>query len=335
MSTTNQEIINYVKANFGNYSSSLKDQINTILDNLLQNKCSIPYSVTFPYTVLGVSVSSNSNRSLNLCIIVPNLFRLCFVQPKLYIPNICPVFDDKNKNTKYIPLLLDKKTIQSFLYYGFSTNIYKYPPPNSISNTYLADKLAPILNSKRKTNYGFYTSAAQIFNQIYPRDCLLVQVLEFNNAINEALNSFAQNSVIANYTIPWSAIGLCLCTTGNLNDTSILQSNKTLSRLDLISINNFNIADKTRYYGVTTSSNSKTANIILNNSIYQIISYATQVYTDTLEQIEYFFLSKSYCLKTYMQPSNIPKLLQYYNNYVNIQTNIDINYSNSSYYNTK
>jgi hypothetical protein len=27
--------------------------------------------------------------------------------------------------------------------------------------------------------------------------------------------------------------------------------------------------------------------------------------------------------------------LQYYNNYVNIQTNIDINYSNNSYYNTK
>ena len=322
MSLSNQDIINYVKINFGNSYSSLGKQIDLILNNLLENKCSIPYSITFAYTVLGASVSSNSNRSLNLCIIVPNLFRLCFVQNKLYIPNICPVFDDKNRNTKYIPLLLDKKTIKSFLYYGFSTDIYKYPPPTNISDTFLEDKLLPILNSKRKTNY-----------QIYPYDCLLVQVMKFNNAINEAINSFANNSVISNYTIPWRSIAICLCTNGVLNDTDIIESNKVLSRLDLITINNFNIADKTRYYGVSTAPNSGTTNIILNNSIYQIINNAMEVYTDTLEQIEYFFLNKKYCLKNYMEPNNIPKLLKYYNNYVNIQRNIDLNYSNKSYSN--
>lgn len=327
MSITNQDIINYVKKNFGNESSSLAKQIEIILNNLLENKCSIPYSITFPYTVLGVSLSSNSNRSLNLCIITPNLFRLCFVQNKLYIPNICPVFDDKNRNTKYIPLLLDKKTIKSFLYYGFSTNIYKYPPPTNISDTYLIDKLIPILNSKVKTNYGFYSSATEIFIQIYPTDCLLVQILQFNKAINSALNSFAKNSVIPNYTIPWNATALCLCTSGIIDETIVLQTSKILSRLDLITINNFNVADKTRYYGTPAGPNSITTNIILNNSIYQIITYALDVYTDTLEQIEYFILNKKYCLKDYMQPSNIPKLLQYYNNYVNIQTNIDINYS--------
>ena len=330
MSITNQDIINYVKKNFGNSFSSLAEQIDIILNNLLENKCSIPYSITFPYTVLGVSLSSNSNRSLNLCIITPNLFRLCFVQNKLYIPNICPVFDDKNRNTKYIPLLLDKKTIKSFLYYGFSTNIYKYPPPTNISDTYLIDKLIPILNSKDKTNYGFYTSATEIFIQIYPTDCLLIQILQFNKAIKNALNSFAKNSVIANYSIPWNATSLCLCTSGIINETIVLQTSKILSRLDLITINNFNVADKTKYYGVTAVPKSNTTNIILNNSIYQIITYALDVYTDTLEQIEYFILNKKYCLKDYMQPSNIPKLLQYYNNYVNIQTNIDNNYSDNN-----
>jgi len=329
MSITNQDIINYVKKNFGNSFSSLAGQIDIILNNLLENKCSIPYSITFPYTVLGVSLSSNSNRSLNLCIITPNLFRLCFVQNKLYIPNICPVFDDKNRNTKYIPLLLDKKTIKSFLYYGFSTNIYKYPPPTNISDTYLIDKLIPILNSKDKTNYGFYTSATEIFTQIYPTDCLLIQILQFNKAIKNALNSFAKNSVIANYSIPWNATALCLCTSGIIDETIVLQTNKILSRLDLITINNFNVADKTKYYGVTAVPKSNTTNIILNNSIYQIITYALDVYTDTLEQIEYFILNKKYCLKDYMQPSNIPKLLQYYNNYVNIQTDIDNNYSDN------
>ena len=330
MSITNQDIINYVKKNFGNSFSSLAEQIDIILNNLLENKCSIPYSITFPYTVLGVSLSSNSNRSLNLCIITPNLFRLCFVQNKLYIPNICPVFDDKNRNTKYIPLLLDKKTIKSFLYYGFSTNIYKYPPPTNISDTYLIDKLIPILNSKDKTNYGFYTSATEIFIQIYPTDCLLIQILQFNKAIKNALNSFAKNSVISNYSIPWNATSLCLCTSGIINETIVLQTSKILSRLDLITINNFNVADKTKYYGVTAVPKSNTTNIILNNSIYQIITYALDVYTDTLEQIEYFILNKKYCLKDYMQPSNIPKLLQYYNNYVNIQTNIDNNYSDNN-----
>lgn len=330
MSITNQDIINYVKKNFGNSFSSLAEQIDIILNNLLEKKCSIPYSITFPYTVLGVSLSSNSNRSLNLCIITPNLFRLCFVQNKLYIPNICPVFDDKNRNTKYIPLLLDKKTIKSFLYYGFSTNIYKYPPPTNISDTYLIDKLIPILNSKDKTNYGFYTSATEIFIQIYPTDCLLIQILQFNKAIKNALNSFAKNSVIANYSIPWNATALCLCTSGIIDETIVLQTSKILSRLDLITINNFNVADKTKYYGVTAVPKSNTTNIILNNSIYQIITYALDVYTDTLEQIEYFILNKKYCLKDYMQPSNIPKLLQYYNNYVNIQTNIDNNYSDNN-----
>jgi hypothetical protein len=255
---------------------------------------------------------------------------LCFVQNKLYIPNICPVFDDKNRNTKYIPLLLDKKTIKSFLYYGFSTNIYKYPPPTNISDTYLIDKLIPILNSKDKTNYGFYTSATEIFIQIYPTDCLLIQILQFNKAIKNALNSFAKNSVISNYSIPWNATSLCLCTSGIINETIVLQTSKILSRLDLITINNFNVADKTKYYGVTAVPKSNTTNIILNNSIYQIITYALDVYTDTLEQIEYFILNKKYCLKDYMQPSNIPKLLQYYNNYVNIQTNIDNNYSDNN-----
>jgi hypothetical protein len=332
MSFSNQDIINFVKKNFGN-ASSLSKEIDIILNNLLETKCSIPYSITFPYTVLGVSISSNSNRSLNLCIITPNLFRLCFVQNKLYIPNICPIFDDKNKNTKYIPLLLDKKTIQSFLYYGFSTNIYKYPPPTSISDTYLIDKLIPILNSKDKTNYGFYTSATEIFIQIYPKDCLLIQVLQFNKGIKNALNSFAKNSVIANYSIPWKTTSICLCTSGIINDTIILEANKILSRLDLIAINNFNVGDKSRYYGLPNETNSISKNIILNNSIYQIISYALEVYTDILEQIEYFILNKKYCLKNYMQSSNIPKLLKYYNNYVNIQTNIDNNYSNSSYNN--
>ena len=38
-------------------------------------------------------------------------------------------------------------------------------------------------------------------------------------------------------------------------------------------------------------------------------------------------LGKDYCLKDYMRASNIPTLIEYYTNYVNIQQDIDRNYS--------
>ena len=327
MNTTNQQIIDYVKANFGAFNNSLANQIDLILNNLLTVKCSIPYSVTFPYTILGATISNNSNRSLNLVIIVPNLFRLCYIQPKVYIPNICPIFDDKNINTKYIPLLLNSKIIKSFLYYGFSTNIYKYDSSRKISNNFITDKLKIILSSKFKTNYGFYTSATEIFALIYPDDSLLVQILKFNVKINDAITSYANNSVIPNFVIPWRATGECLCTSGDINFTSVIEIDKVLTRLDLLTINNFNVNDRSKYYGISVLAEISTNTIISKNSIYQIINNAQNVYTDVLEQIEYFILNKEYCLKDYMRPSNIPTLLEYYENYASNQENIDKNYS--------
>jgi len=323
----NAAIINYVKKYFGNTYKDQSKQVDIILNNLIDGNCSVPYNDVFPYTIVGTCLTNNSNHLITLCLLVPNLFRQCFILNKIYIPNICPTFDYKGRTMKYIPLLIDNNLMKSFLYYGFSSNIYTYTPPSKdLIDAYLVSKLKSLLIANDK-QYGFYTRADVIFFQIYPPDSLLVQILELNGLLLKGVYSFTYNTVAPQYNIPWNAVKGCICNDGIINNTIIVPVIANLTRVEYLSITNFNTFNKTKHY----NTQNPALNTLYDNSIYTVITAALEVYQDVILQIQYFIQNKCYGLKSYMYPSNIPTLLESYKNYYNNQLFIDTYDSNSQF----
>lgn len=323
----NAAIIEYVKKYFGNNYKDTTEEVDSILNNLIEGYCSVPYTDSFPYTIVGTCLTNNSNHLITLCLLVPNLFRQCFILNKVYIPNICPTFDYKGRTMKYIPLLINNNLMKSFLYYGFSTNIYTYTPPSKdLKDTYLATKLKS-LGVKKDKPYGFYTRPDFIFYKIYPQDCLINEILRLNGLLLKGVDSFINNTVAPQYDIPWAAVKACICNDGILNNTIIIPVIANLTRVEYLSITNFNTFNKTKHY----NTKNPALTTIYDNSIYTVISAALEVYQDILLQIEYFLHGKCYAPKSYMSPSNIPAMIDAYTNYYNNQLFIDTYDSNSEF----
>jgi len=323
----NAAIIQYVKKYFGNTYKDASKEVDTILNSLIDGYCSVPYTDVFPYTIVGTVLTNNSNHLITLCLLVPNLFRQCFLLDKLYIPNICPTFDYRGRTTKYVPLLINNTLMKSFLYYGFSTSIYTYkPPPQNLKDSYVIYKLKQ-LGIKKDKPYGFYTRPDFIFFQIYPADCLIVEILKLNGLLLKGVESFADNTVTSQYNIPWAAIKGCICVDGIINNTIVIPVIANLTRIEYLSITNFNTYNKTKHY----NTKNPVLNTLYDNSIYTVISAALEVYQDTLLQIDYYLHGKCYVPKDYMLPSNIPNLINSYTKYYNNQLFIDTYDSNSEF----
>ena len=61
---------------------------------------------------------------------------------------------------------------------------------------------------------------------------------------------------------------------------------------------------------------------LLENNIFIVLGYATEVYNDVLQQIKYYVQSKTYCLQDYMNPSILPTLNELYDNYKKNEANV-------------
>jgi hypothetical protein len=326
--TQNQEIVQFIKNFFGRNYKDIESEVDIILNNVSNTPCAVPYPNLFPYSIVGLgTLTNNSNHLITLSILTPNLFRKCFVQNKLLIPNICPTFSYRGRTSKYIPLLLDPDLIKSFLYYGFSSNIYDYTPPSIDLNQNFVEHRLSILNLGKDKEYDFKTRSDFVFVQIYKLNSLLIQVLELNALLIKGVHAFTNNLVIRNFDVPWNSVKTCICNDGIVKDTYVIPLKVTLSRAELLSINNFITFDKTTHY----DTQDPFLNVFYSNSIFNVINAAVTVTRDTLQQIQYLYDNKQYNLKSYMLPSNIPKLLELYKNYYNNQINIDTNYSNSDY----
>jgi hypothetical protein len=323
----NAAIIDYVKKYFGDKYKDESKQVDIILNNLIEGYCSVPYTDVFPYTIVGTVLTNNSNHLITLGILVPNLFRQCFILDKVYFPNICPTFDYRGRTTKYIPLLINNNLIKSLLYYGFSTSIYTYkPPPQDLKETYIPYKLKQLGITKDKPT-GFYTRPDFIFFQIFPADCLIVEILKLNGLLLRGVQSFTNNTVTYQYDIPWASIKACVCQDGILNNTIVIPLIANLTRIEYLSITNFNTYSKTKHY----NTKNPVLTSLYDNSIYTIISAAVEVYQDILVQIDYYLHGKCYVPESYMSPSNIPNLIETYTKYYNNQLFIDTYDSNSEF----
>jgi hypothetical protein len=290
-------------------NQDLVNEIDYILNNLESNEssCSIPYSKNSSMTIVGLNFYTNS---FNYSFLIPNLFRKCFIQKNIPIPNICPNFEKNNVIKNYLPLLLDKKYIKGFLYFNYSSDIYNNNSFDSSLTDVMKNKINNILSSKRGTNYGNYTQAPVIFNYIYSPNSILIQLLNFNLVLNNAEKAYSNQKVMKPFQIPWNVLLYCSCNENiidfdntNTNNPAT-RLNKALNQTDLNQINLLNSRIKI-------------------SEIFQILEYALQVYSDIVVEIEYFMLSKDYNRPSYMDVSNLDLLNKLYNNYKNNQKIVD------------
>lgn len=311
--SSNENILNYINKNFKN-SNTLSTEINKIFNDLVKYNCSIPFEFSKNIVINGVEV--DYVNLINLVFLVPNLFRKCYYNDTITIPNVCPKFTFNSVVTFYYPLLIDENLIKSFLYFNFPSNIYNYTISDGIQNILRKNN---IIKKKINTNYGSYTTPLGIFNIIYDKNSLLNQLVLFSEYINLSDFYVSNSKIVDSFKIIWDYTVFCISYTQSIDDTYIIGNNIRSNIISQVTAKNmFNIRN------AIYSLNSRSNDIFFYKTIFTILEYAQEVYQDVLLELSYFMNSKEYCKKDYMNISNIPELTSMYNVFYKNQV-----YSNS------
>jgi len=314
--SSNEDILNYINKYFNNNNIETDDVLNGEIDKIFKEltkyKCSIPYEITTNVIINGVEL--DDINIINLVYLIPNLFRKCYSNDTVSVPSICPKFTFNTSITFYYPLLIDKDLIKSFLYFNCPSNIYNYTFNDGIKN--VIKEKQEIIYKKKNTTSSSYTAEYEIFKIIYDKNSLINQLILFNKYINKSNYSVSNNKLISNFKILWDYTSSCITYTNSIDDSYIIgNNNKTDDVSEVTAKNLFDIKS------IINNSGNNTKFFI---TIYNILSYAEEVYEDILTEIGYFMTSKEYCKKSYMNYNNIPELTSIYNNFYKNQV-----YSNS------
>lgn len=311
------EITEYINQNFTNIPGydTLKNEIDIIINNLEYTICAVPYPSFSSFNINGVN---ENNSGINFSYLIPNLFRSCYLNNTLKIPNICPLFIYVDTTTRFFPLLADENIIKSFLYFNFPVNINSYTASNNFLEKIFKFKYE-LYKKKYNTTYASYTNPLNLYNEIYSRNSMITQLLAFTNYLSNSNNAVNNNININTFNILWDFTDKCLCYEGIIDDTYIAGNNNydyniTNSYANLIYIINnldYNIEDIDVF----------TNKLIIKNNINILLKYAKSVFEDILIQLQYYISNKDYCEKDYMNITNIPTLLKLYKNFYNNQIN--------------
>jgi hypothetical protein len=326
---TNQDILNFINNNFAYEYTQYENEINILFNNLISSKCSYAYKKTSYYTIIGSP--NNINDITSYAYMIPNLFRKCFLKDSVTVPSICPTFIYISSVTFYFPYVIDAQLMKSFLYFAFTTDILKYTPENirTYVETGIKYRLAYINNIARNSTYGSSTPASIIFDNIYPQESLIKQLLSLNKHILIAEYASGESKVINSFTIPWNYVTECVCASGIVQSTDILSNNGLPLALTTLK-NMFTLLNTDLYKSPKVLKNTAIPNTkLLNNSIFYILHITNQVYEDILIKINFYITNKYYCELDYMSLSNLPKLYELYINYYNNQIYVNNQTHNS------
>jgi len=311
----NSKIIEYINENFRNISDTIiiKNEINKIINNLESTICAIPYPSSLNYNINGLD---ETNSEINFSYLIPNLFRSCYLNNTLKIPNICPLFIYVDTTTRFFPLLADENIIKSFLYFNFPVNIVLYNSNNNFLEKIFKFKYQ-LYKKKYNTTYASYTNPLDLYNEIYSSNSMISQLLTFSNYLSQSNNAIINDITINNFYIQWDFTYKCLCYSGILNDTYIagnnnydyIITNSYASLIYLVNNLNYNIENlDTIIY-----------NLFIKSNLNTLLKYVKTVFEDILMQIQYYISGRYYCEKDYMNISNIPNLLNLYKKFYNNQ----------------
>ena len=285
--SSNNDILAYIKRYF-KPEINLQDEINKIFNNLVTDKCYLLIPDTSNFVINASALVTP--RLIDLAIPIPNLFRKCYYNKSgVDIPNICPRFIFNSSITYYYPLTISNDDIKSYLYFNFPANIYSYSGTDSI--TQLLSKKQLLIDKKVNVTYGSYSSANELFSQIYNPDCMLIQLLKFNSYINESYSKTLSNEVLGNFNIIWDFTQYCISYTKYIEDTYIVDNPNV--NIDQSIGNNTYILKN----GILSKINLGENKISSLPTFYKILEIALQVYEDILLELQYFISSSEYCQK--------------------------------------
>ena len=293
--------------------NKIANEVDTIL-NQSPNSCYYFFNEDNNYSING---SDDILKIFDFTYLIPNLFRKCYIYKTLSVPNICVncINGTLDTITKYLPILLDESIIKSFLYFNFPVNIKYYSKLNSYISSVV--NYRTIIDKKAKTiTYGAITPSTLLYNYVYSNNSMLTNLIKFNVILNN-------QKAGCPYYVPWDYTTGCYITenkysaiveefiVGVFNDNNIISQTTIdlLSYLRYTFFNNFS----------NTNINYNEILLMFRASIYKILKYAQEVYTDILNMYDSILRDVEYCIKDYMNISNIPILIELYNNFYNNQ----------------
>lgn len=313
MSISTVQLINYINNIFDSENVNIiTEEVNGVMNTLYLSDCSKFIATDISYTITGVSENINTP---NYSFLIPNLFRKCYLQDILLIPNICPKYISNSINFNFYPILIDENTIKAFLYFNFPVNIKGIGSLKKNINKIINFKKSLIEIKKKNQTYGSYTLAVQIYNSIYGINSMLVQIISFSNFLEGSNYSNYSALNISNFTILWDLTLECINNNSNVENTFITGNfNYNYQLTSNVGLDIYNLKNTIKQISIYSPQYTP----FIKNSIFGILTYANDVYEDCILEIQSFMLDREYCRKSYMNEDNIPFLLEsYYKFYKN------------------
>ena len=310
----NQDIINFINENFNSTYGDLEEEIESIIDNLIKDVCFIP---SFVSSLINIGGLDNNVNTIESSYLIPNLFRKCYSYTRIRVPGVCPNFVYKTRSLNFLPQLIDENLIKSFLYFNFPVNIRNIDLTYSFLKNILNIQNT-ITKKKRDTTYASFTNCITLYNEVYPANSMLTQLVLFNNYLNKCYVATIDSQIINTYTVLWEFTSKCLCYSGNLENTFIEGNNNYNTVISntygtiLHNIKN-GVSQNIPYYS------EKVIQFLIKNSFYKLSAIVEEVFSDVIIQLQNYVLGLDYCPKEYMNPTVIPELIHIYQNFYNNQ----------------
>jgi hypothetical protein len=293
------------------------DKVSAEVDNILnepESSCSFFFNQNNEYVLTG---ADDIIKVIDYTYLIPNLFRKCYIYKSISIPNICLncINNTTNVITKYLPYILEENLIKSFLYFNFPVNIKYYNNINSYISRVINYRIV-IDNKAKNTTYGSITPSPTLYNYIYSNNSMLTNLIAFNSILNNQTSGCP-------YIVPWDYTTGCFITrnrftneveeyiVGPFDDNNII-SQTTIDILNYLRYTYFNNF-------TFTNINYNDILLLFKSNIYVILQYAQEVYLDILNVYASILIGTDYCMKDYMSISNVPILMELYNNFYNNQ----------------
>ena len=300
------------KNNFDINNFTISEKDKNIINNIQNQPCFYERTFVNYYSINGFTDTINK---IDYTYLVPNLFRLCYLQTSVEVPNICLLYNDNNGTINNYPVLLDEMYIKSFLYFNFPASYKDVGYINYFLNNII--NLEKYVTEKAKnTTYGSITLSQVIYSTIYNKNSMLTQLLYFLNYLKNSNNTYINEQVVAPFYVTWDYTTACVkelgttdfsfVGTNDYNNVIGIPTAQFLSFIKNSFFNNFQQGDVLNYNDIL---------VVYKYSINIILKYVSEVYEDILLQINYFLTCKQYCPKDYMNINNVPILFVLYNSF--------------------
>lgn len=332
-SIQDEQIVNEMKSVF-----DTQDIFNAIGidENDVQN-CSVPVDTLLLPTISGLSFFQYFTTPQMPNIILPDLFRICFLLPPSIFKNpgisalTCPKFSFSNNFTasnNRVQKLIPVDVIQSFMYFGYSTDINKNNPIFDLNI-----RIKSITKNEESIPDRFY-NVENIFNTLFDENTILYQLLKFNDTLELAKNQNIDGTLVCNYELKWLYSYYCYSKSvkGSYTTFNNIGMLKYLSYADLTILNliyeNFtssvgfsqlfnylenNLTDN--IYKKSVDELVKLLNVTSKNNIFICIKIASDLKNYIYTEIQNIISKKEYCKEKFTSLESFEITKKLYDNY--------------------